>query len=146
MSPMDFEHQTGIERTIASLLAANSPRQITRQAKPWHRRPRQVRRSRQRLRIPGSCRMTYPGSATPWLRHAHIRCWRRSWDEAIYPGQFVAHPLTNGPTIYVLLADTLEELHAQLPPGMMWSDRQPADLSEVVEIWFRPALAPSTAQ
>jgi hypothetical protein len=35
----------------------------------------------------------------------------------LYPVQFVAHLLTNGP-----------------------------DPSEVVEIWFRPALAPSTAQ
>jgi len=34
---------------------------------------------------------------------------------------------------------TLGELHAQLPPGTRWSDRQPADPPEVVEVWFLPA-------
>ena len=51
----------------------------------------------------------------------------------------MARLLTNAPTPYVLLADTLGGLHAQLPPGVMWSDRQPGDPPEVVEIWFLPA-------
>jgi hypothetical protein len=40
---------------------------------------------------------------------------------------------------YVLLADTLGELHGQLPAGLARSDRQPADPPEVLEIWFLPA-------
>jgi hypothetical protein len=36
----------------------------------------------------------------------------------------------------VLLADTLGELQAMLPAGLVHSGRQPADLPEVVEIWF----------
>ena len=60
-------------------------------------------------------------------------------DEGTYRGRFVARLLTNAPTPYVLLADTLGGLHAQLPPGVMWSDRQPGDPPEVVEIWFLPA-------
>ena len=41
----------------------------------------------------------------------------------------------------ILLADTLAGLHAQLPSGMGWSDRQPADPPEVLEIWFLPIQA-----
>jgi hypothetical protein len=46
--------------------------------------------------------------------------------------------MTDAPTPYVLLADTLEGLHAQLPSGMGWSDRQPADPPEALEFWFVP--------
>jgi hypothetical protein len=68
-----------------------------------------------------------------------LLAWVVTRDEGTYHGQFVARLLTKAPTAYVLLADTLAELHAQLPPGVMWSDRQPADPPEVVEIWFLPA-------
>jgi hypothetical protein len=45
-------------------------------------------------------------------------------DEGTYRGQFVARLLINGgPTLYLLLAHTLRELHAQLPPGTRWADR-----------------------
>ena len=37
---------------------------------------------------------------------------------------------------YVLLADTLAGVQEQLPPGLVRSERQPADPPEVVEIWF----------
>ena len=40
------------------------------------------------------------------------------------------HPLS------LLLAGTLAEIHAALPPHLMRSDRQPADPPEVVEVWF----------
>jgi hypothetical protein len=36
----------------------------------------------------------------------------------------------------VLVADTLAEIHAQLPPRLVRAGRQPADPPEVVEIWF----------
>jgi hypothetical protein len=68
-----------------------------------------------------------------------LLAWVVTQDEGTYRGQFVARLLTNAPTPYVLLADTLGGLHAQLPPGVMWSDRQPGDPPEVVEIWFLPA-------
>ena len=64
--------------------------------------------------------------------------WVVTRDEGTYRGQFVARLLTDAPTPYVLLADTLGELHAQLPSGMGWSDRQPADPPEVLEFWFVP--------
>jgi hypothetical protein len=39
------------------------------------------------------------------------------------PGQFTVHLVTEAPTVCVLRADTLAELHAQLPPGVERSDR-----------------------
>jgi hypothetical protein len=37
---------------------------------------------------------------------------------------------------YVLQADSLAEIHAQLPPGLVRSERQPAEPPDLVEIWF----------
>ena len=68
-----------------------------------------------------------------------LLAWIVMQDEVIYPGKFVARLVTDAPTPYVLLADTLGELQAQLPPRLARSDRQPADPPEVVEIWFLPA-------
>ena len=53
-----------------------------------------------------------------------------------YPGKFVARLMTEAHTPYVLLADTLAEIHALLPAGLTRAGRQPANLPEVVEIWF----------
>jgi hypothetical protein len=44
--------------------------------------------------------------------------------------------VTEAPTVYVLRANTLAELHAQLPSGVERSDRQTADPPDLVEIWF----------
>ena len=53
-----------------------------------------------------------------------------------YPGKVVARLVTEAHTPYVLVADTLAEIHAQLPAGLTRAGRQPADPPEVVEIWF----------
>ena len=53
-----------------------------------------------------------------------------------YPGKVVARLVTEAPTPYVLVADTLAKLHARLPAGLARVGRQPADPPEVVEIWF----------
>jgi hypothetical protein len=65
-----------------------------------------------------------------------LLAWIVMRDEEAYPGEFLARLVTDGVTPYVLLADTLGGLHAQLPPGLERSDRQPADPPEVVEVWF----------
>jgi hypothetical protein len=39
------------------------------------------------------------------------------------------------PTPYVMLADTLDEIRAALPPGLHHSDRTPADPERLVELW-----------
>jgi hypothetical protein len=56
--------------------------------------------------------------------------------EATRPGTFMARLVTDAPTPYVLLADTLAALYGQLPPGLTRTDRQPADPPEIVEVWF----------
>jgi hypothetical protein len=50
----------------------------------------------------------------------------------------VAWVVTSGQAAwpYLLLADTLAGIQEQLPPGLVRSERMPADPPEVVEIWF----------
>jgi hypothetical protein len=67
-----------------------------------------------------------------------LLAWVLMRDET-YPGQFVGRLVTDNVTPYVLLADTLGELRAKLPPGLVRSDHQPADPGIVVEVWFPPA-------
>jgi hypothetical protein len=53
-----------------------------------------------------------------------------------YPGALVARLVTDTPTPYVLIAQSLSEIQASLPPGLARSERQPVDPPEVVEVWF----------
>jgi len=62
--------------------------------------------------------------------------WMVTQDGPDYPGKVVARLVTDGPTPYVLVADTLAALRAQLPADVMRSQRQPADPPHVVELWF----------
>ena len=62
--------------------------------------------------------------------------WVVTRDPPEHPGKVVARLVTEAPTPYVLLADTLAGLRAQLPPHLVRSERQPADPPEVAEIWF----------
>jgi hypothetical protein len=62
--------------------------------------------------------------------------WIVARDQPGYPGKLVARLVTSGPTPYVLVADALASLHAQLPPGLVRSDRAAHDPPEVIEIWF----------
>ena len=71
--------------------------------------------------------------------YAHRTCPKVSWtimrDQAEYPDEFVARLVMDAPTPYILLADTLPGLQAQLPIGLARSERQPSDPLEVVEVW-----------
>ena len=67
--------------------------------------------------------------------HALV-AWIVLWDLPAYPERFAARLATNGPSPYLLLADTLASIRELLPSGLMRSERQPADPPEVVEIWF----------
>ena len=57
-------------------------------------------------------------------------------DPPEHPDKVVARLVTETPSPYVLVADTLAEVHARLPAALARSERQPADPPEVVEIWF----------
>ena len=58
-------------------------------------------------------------------------------DPPDYPGRVTARLVTtDGQAPYVLVADTLAEIRAALPHGLVRTERQPAEPPEVVEIWF----------
>jgi hypothetical protein len=69
------------------------------------------------------------------IRTHPLMAWIVTRDEATWPGAFLARLVTDAATPYVLLADTLAGLRDQLPPGLTRTDRQPADLPEIVEVW-----------
>jgi hypothetical protein len=52
------------------------------------------------------------------------------------PGKVTARLVTDVPSFYALVADTLADIRVQLPPMLERSERQPTDLPEVVEAWF----------
>jgi hypothetical protein len=70
---------------------------------------------------------------------AHVLfAWIILKDQANYPGKFIARLVTMHPTLYVIVANTLAEVQAVLPPGLERSAREMTDPSEIVEIWFGP--------
>ena len=70
-------------------------------------------------------------------RSAHaLVAWVVTRDSPEHPGKLAARLVTEAPSPYVLVADTLAEIHAQLPPYLVRAERQPADPPKVVEIWF----------
>jgi len=77
------------------------------------------------------------------IRTHPLVAWVVTRDEVACPGEFVARLMTTEPTPYVILADTLVGLQAQLPLGLTRTDRQSADPPEVVEVWF-PAAGEET--
>jgi hypothetical protein len=58
------------------------------------------------------------------------------WDLPAYPERYAARLATSSASLYLLLAETLAGIQGMLPPGLVRSERQPADPPEVVEIWF----------
>jgi hypothetical protein len=69
------------------------------------------------------------------LRTRGMAVWIVMEDQAAYPDKLMARLTTTEPTTYVLLADTLAEMRAALPPGMHRSDRTPADPVGLLELW-----------
>jgi hypothetical protein len=74
--------------------------------------------------------------------HAHalrihpLAGWVVMRDPPDYPAKVVARLVIGTPSSYVLVADTLAEIHNMLPSGLVRSDGQPADPPEVLEVWF----------
>ena len=62
--------------------------------------------------------------------------WVVLWNLPAYPERYAARLATSTASPYLLLADTLASVQAQLPPGLVRSERQPVDPPEVVEVWF----------
>jgi hypothetical protein len=78
---------------------------------------------------------------TDAVRAHPLAAWVIARDQIDYPGKLVARLVTDAPTSYVMLSDTLAGLHAQLPLGLVRSERQPAEPREIVEIWFADAAS-----
>ena len=53
--------------------------------------------------------------------------WVVTRDPPEYPGRVVARLVAEAPTSYVLVADTLAEVHARLPAGLARARRQVAE-------------------
>lgn len=70
------------------------------------------------------------------IERRELPAWIVFRDEPGHPGKLIARLATDTPTAYVLVADTLTELRAMLPPGLTLTERQPADPLEAVEMWF----------
>lgn len=62
--------------------------------------------------------------------------WVVTRDTPGHPGKMVARLMTDDRTPYVLVADSLTALRAQLPPALVCSERLPCDPPGVVEAWF----------
>jgi precorrin-4 methylase len=62
--------------------------------------------------------------------------WVVSAGEDEHQGKLVARMVTGSPSVYVLVADTLDKLRAMLPPDLERSERQPADPPGVIELWW----------
>ena len=69
------------------------------------------------------------------VRTHPLAAWVIVRDQIDYPGDLVARLATDGLTPYVLLADSLAGLHAQLPFGLTRTKRQPSDPPELMEVW-----------
>ena len=69
------------------------------------------------------------------VRTHPLAAWVIVRDQIDYPGDLVARLVTDQLTPYVLLADTLGGLHAQLSLGLVRSERQPSDPPGIVETW-----------
>ena len=50
-------------------------------------------------------------------------------DQPDHPDQFIARFATEKPTVYVLAADSLNELRQLIPAGLERSERQPAGIN-----------------
>jgi hypothetical protein len=70
--------------------------------------------------------------------HADV-AWAVFYDLPAYPKRHAARLATSdhAPSPYLMLADTLPEIQAMLPPDLTRSARQPGDPPNVVEIWFK---------
>ncbi|MGE3279938.1 MAG: hypothetical protein AB7H90_00980 [Alphaproteobacteria bacterium] len=65
--------------------------------------------------------------------------WTITWGTADFGEQFVARPFLARANRFMhryLLGDTLDDIRAQLPPGLIRLDPQPNDDPVIVEVWL----------
>jgi hypothetical protein len=65
--------------------------------------------------------------------------WAIWQDHPAHPNhRFIAQLVATSPLPYVLVGDTLAEVQAQLPPGLVRYDLGAVEPPEVVELWVAP--------
>lgn len=64
--------------------------------------------------------------------------WEITEDGPGLAGVLLARLITDHATQYVLIASSLEDLRAKLPPGLARADRPPTDPPDVLEVWVDP--------
>jgi hypothetical protein len=70
------------------------------------------------------------------VRDHVLAAWVIWQDHPAHPNHpFIAQLATASPLPYVLVGETLAEVQAQLPPGLVRYGRQAVDPPEVVELW-----------
>ena len=74
------------------------------------------------------------------VRRRELPAWIVFQEEPDYPGKVIARFETDTPTPPMLVADTLIELRAKLPPGLRRTKRHSADPPEILEMWSEPTL------
>ena len=77
-------------------------------------------------------------------RTRSLVAWVVERDPPQHPDKVTARLTTDVSSPYVLVADTLAEIHAALPPALERSARQPADPPDVVEVWLGTYAETST--
>jgi hypothetical protein len=68
-----------------------------------------------------------------------LAAWVVMEDQPGYAGHLIARLVTNTPTAYVLVANSLSALRTQIPPGLARSPCQPGDPPGLIETWFWPS-------
>lgn len=74
------------------------------------------------------------------VQRRELPAWIVFRDEPDYPGKVIARFAADEPTTPVLVADTLFELRAMLPPGLRRTKRHSADPPEILEMWSEPTI------
>jgi hypothetical protein len=65
-----------------------------------------------------------------------IAGWIVMRDPPEHPGRFAARLVTEHATPYVLVADSLADLQAQMPAGLVRTERQSTTVPDMVEAWL----------
>lgn len=74
------------------------------------------------------------------VKRRELPAWIVFRDEPDYPGKVIARFAADTSATSVLVADTLAELRAMLPPGLRVTKRHSADPPEIVEMWSEPLI------
>jgi hypothetical protein len=74
------------------------------------------------------------------VQRRELPAWIVFQEEPYYSGKVIARFAVDAPTTPVLVADTLTELRAMLPPRLRRTKRHSADPPDILEMWSEPLV------